>query len=237
MSRLRQQKDPVNAQDNGEVAHPVPGDAQEPDAGDTSFEPDRLEAESSSKAGSVIDPFDPDTYRKAQNLTAASGVKDVLVELAVGSPKAHWWVRVHREHWFPYWVIDLKDEREQYLVMPHLIPLLRGMPTLKYKHFHLAVTMQGLPFLWAIRVPLDDTRPPDKWMVTPIAAVAQARKVWTQMSWNEETKKHDLRESDSAVEPVWPDLPLRELIKLGFGDKVVKDMSHPVVTRLQGRSR
>jgi len=36
-------------------------------------------------------------------------------------------------------------------------------------------------------------------------------------------------------EPEWPDLLLSELIKLGFGEeRVIRDMSHPVVKRLLG---
>jgi hypothetical protein len=35
-------------------------------------------------------------------------------------------------------------------------------------------------------------------------------------------------------EPVWPDKPLQEILKIAFRDRIVDSENHPVVRRLRG---
>jgi hypothetical protein len=35
-------------------------------------------------------------------------------------------------------------------------------------------------------------------------------------------------------EPVWPDRPFNELLKLGFGDRIIDSADHPVLKELRG---
>jgi hypothetical protein len=109
-----------------------------------------------------------------------------------------------------------------------------GEATFKPKAFYLATTMQGKPFLWPVRRPADDTKEPDKWMRAPLEAVRLARDKWTRITWNEGTRQHDVVTCNSAVEPEWPDLPLRELLKLAFKNFVINNLDHPVLKRLRG---
>jgi hypothetical protein len=173
-----------------------------------------------------------------QSLAAAAGVQKHLTELAVTTPNKAWWVRRHPdpEYAFDAWVIELKDEQETYLVLPHLWPALTGEATFKPKTFYLAVTMQGKPFLWGVRRPADDTKEPDRWMRAPLAAVNLAKEKWTRITWNEVTRQHDVKTCESTAEPEWPDLPLRELLKLAFKDYVIDNLDHPVLRRLRGEA-
>jgi hypothetical protein len=131
-------------------------------------------------------------------------------------------------------VIELKDEQETYLVLPPLWPSLVGEACFKPKTFYLATSMQGKLFLWGVRRPADDTKEPDRWMRAPLEAVRLAKDKWTRITWNEKTRQHDVVTSESSVEPAWPELPFRELLKLAFKDYVISTLDHPVLARLRG---
>jgi hypothetical protein len=36
------------------------------------------------------------------------------------------------------------------------------------------------------------------------------------------------------TEPAWPDLPFREILRIGFRDKMISEWNHPVLRRLRG---
>jgi hypothetical protein len=211
-------------------------EGEAPAAAGIRFDPAELESPPPTTTPDTPDPFDPSTYKVRQNLSAAAGVKNVLTELAVTTPNKSWWVRRHPnpEYALNTWVIELRDEQETYLVLPHLWPSLMGEATFKPKTFYLAVTMQGKPFLWGIRRPVDDTKEPDRWMRAPLAAVALAKDKWTRITWNEITKQHDVATCESAAEPKWPDLSLKELLKLAFKGFIIDEPDHPVLRRLRG---
>jgi hypothetical protein len=68
------------------------------------------------------------------------------------------------------------------------------------------------------------------------AAYELSKEQWVQICWN-----GDLRDYDVVVaggiesEPNWPaDKSLRDLLRLGFADKIIADERHPYVMRLRG---
>jgi hypothetical protein len=187
----------------------------------------------------ALDPYDPATYRKSVCLEAAAGVKKELTDIRVGTPNKAHWVRCHPdpEYTFRAWVIELKEEQETYLVLPHLWPGLMGEATFKPKRLTLAVTMQGTPFLWAVRVPADDTAEPDRWMRAPLEAVRLAGTKWARITWNELSRQHDVMTCESAVEPEWPKHTMKELLRIAFKNLVIDSPDHPVLKRLRGESR
>src|SRR5262249_46659017 len=153
-----------------------------------------------------------------QDLAAAAGVKKHLTELPIRTPDKSWWVRRHPEPEYSLdaWVIELKDLQETYLVLPDLWPKLMGEATFRPKMFFLATNMQGKLFLWPVRRPADDTKEPDRWMRAPLEAVHLAKDTWTRITWNEDTRQHDVATCSADREPQWPDLPFRELLKIAF---------------------
>jgi hypothetical protein len=185
-----------------------------------------------------IDPFDPQTYRVSQTLAAAAGVKRHLTELPVCKPRAEWWVRRHPDPEFSLstWVIELREDQDVYLVLPPLWPSLMGKVSFRPKTLHLAVTMQGKLFFWLVNRPPDETKEPDKWSRTPMEAARLAKDRWTHLYWDPEARQHRVETSDSTVEPEWPDLPVRELLKVAFKDRVIDTLDHPVLRRLRGET-
>jgi hypothetical protein len=226
------------------ITHPGPSDNDRPAEafpfGANAAPPAQPAAEPNGPpaADAAPDLYDPETYRVHQDLAAAAGVRKVLAELPVHPPNKAWWCRVHpdKEYRLKTYVVELKDEGETYLVLPHLWPSLGAEPVFKPKQFHLATTMQGKLFLWPVRLPADDTREPDKWMRAPLEAVRLAKEKWVRISWNEDTRQHDVATCESAAAPHWPDRSMRDLIELAFKGYVIGALDHPVLRRLRGES-
>jgi hypothetical protein len=226
MSSLRNRQEQVKPSENGEQ-HPP----------DTSFEPRELETQSSPPPESAFDIFEPQSYKVPQSLAAAEGVKKHLVELPVRSPHGTWYVRRHPDEAYcrKSWFIILKEEDETYLVAPHLWAGLQGESAFKPLVLYLATTKQGKLFLWAVKVPVDETREPAKWMRAPLEAARLAKDTWTRISWDERTRQHNVNTNPADhTEPEWPDLPMRDLMELAFKGFTITDVNHPVLRRLRG---
>ena len=108
------------ALDNGQSPS---GDTQEPEGTlDTAFDPAELERESSTAPAIGPDPFDPASLRLTSDFSATIGVKKALLSVPVRKPDKAWFVRVHpaEEYHLSTAVIELKEDRETYLVPPAL---------------------------------------------------------------------------------------------------------------------
>jgi len=79
------------------------------------------------------DAFNPERLRLSQNFASANGVKKILTTVPVGKPNRQSFVRVHPDPAFRLEtaVLELKQERETYLVEPRLVPDLPGEVTAK----------------------------------------------------------------------------------------------------------
>src|SRR5687768_14516462 len=76
------------------------------------------------------DPFsDPSKLVMSQDFARQAGVERLLTVVPVRKPAKHDFVRVHPDPEFrmsPAGIIELKEEREMYLVLPHLAAELSG---------------------------------------------------------------------------------------------------------------
>jgi hypothetical protein len=184
----------------------------------------------------VLDPFDPATYKVSQDLSAVANVKKHIVSIPVRKPDKTWWVRRHpgAEYSFTAWVVELREEQEVFLVSPEVRPFLVGEATFKLMDFHLAVNMQGKVFLWAVRAPTDDQKEMPSWMRAPLKAAALAKDQWTRITWNEQTREHDVNSVPNPTEPVFPSLAMKEVLQLAFKDYIIGDLNHPTLKKLRG---
>src|SRR5262249_37140744 len=90
-----------------------------------------------------LDPFDPQNLRLSQPFTERVGVKKLLTTIPVRKPGPQDFVRVHpaaeyREN-FP--IIELRDDREEYIVTNALVPELTG--ELVTKTLYTTINRQG----------------------------------------------------------------------------------------------
>ena len=182
------------------------------------------------------DPFDPASLRLSQDFSASIGVKKALLTVPVKKPTNSWWVRVHPEpaYRLQTGVIELKEDRELYLVLPALWPELAAERMFKPKLLVTAVNRQGVVFLWAANLPRSDGRA-DEWSRTALEALDLAGKQWVRLVANMSLGAYEVYTAAGELgDPVWPDLQFRDLLHIAFKDRYITDRSHPVLRRLRG---
>jgi hypothetical protein len=183
---------------------------------------------------SLDDVFNPERLRLSQNFENAIGVKKVLTAVPVRKPDRQSFIRVHPDpaYRLETAVLELKAERETYLVEPCLIPDLPGEVIAKV--LFTAVTGQGVVFLWPIPLP-DAKGRHNSWSDTALQCAMAAMEKWVRTVPNMDLGGYELLIASAALpEPEWPDLNFRELLRIAFKDKFIRSLDHPVVQKLQG---
>jgi len=184
---------------------------------------------------STPDPFDPTNLRLSQSFVETAGVKKLLTTIPVRRPSPQEFVRVHpsaeyREN-FP--IIELKDEREEYIVTASLVPELIGEFVIKT--LYLAINRQGTLFFWPVRLPGPDGKDMNWWKSAREAAVL-AMKDWVRIKANMNLGAYDIFQPDGVIpDPEWPQRGFWELIKIAFRDHLIDRIDHPVIKRLRGQ--
>ena len=184
---------------------------------------------------STPDPFNPTNLRLSQSFVETAGVKKLLTTIPVRKPGPQEFVRVHpspdyREN-FP--IIELKDEREEYIVTASLVPELIGEFVIKT--LYLAINRQGTLSFWSVRLPGPDGKDMN-WWKSGREAAALAMKDWVRVKANMNLGAYDTFKAANVVsEPDWPTLGYWELIKIAFRDHLIDRIDHPVIKRLRGQ--
>jgi hypothetical protein len=185
-------------------------------------------------AANTLDPFDPANLRLDQSFAETVGVKKLLTTIPVRKPGPQDFVRVHpdpayREN-FP--IIDLKDDREEYIVAKALVPELAG--ELVTKTLFTAINRQGVVFFWPVRLPGYDGKS-NEWWRSAREAAELAMTNWVRVKANMSLGAYDIFQAQSVMsEPEWPKEDLWGLIRLAFRDHLITSLDHPVIQRLRG---
>jgi len=182
------------------------------------------------------DPFDPDNLRLDQSFIETSGVKKLLTTVPVRKPNPQDFVRVHSDEAYrlPAAVIELKDDREIYLVLPHIAAQLPGecAPVILFT----AINRQGVTFLWPVKLPSGDGKI-NEWHRSAAEAAEKAMDRWLRVKADMSLGAYCMYEASSTIpDPIWPTATLRELLKIGFKDRLVDNLDHAVIKRLRGES-
>ena len=185
------------------------------------------------------DPFDPAQFRAPNTLDGSGdGIRREFTQIRIGKPKKSSFFRSHADPTYrlPVNIIEYDSGmmKEEFLVMPTVTEAL--VEETKPKLLVLCVDKMGTPFLWlAPRQAEDGFQRTNLWNTSKLEALILSETKWVRMSSNMAEGAYTIHTSSSDSEPDWPDLPLSELIKLGFGEeRVIRDMNHPVVKRLLG---
>ena len=180
------------------------------------------------------DPFDLSSLRLNPSFLETAGVKKLIKTVPVRKPGKQDFIRVRPEPEYRenFAMIDLKDEREEYLVRPEVMQELAG--EVVFKTVFTAINRQGVVFLWPIRLPAPDDRK-SEWPRSQRVGAELAMKQWvrTRPNMSLGAYEHTIAESVMA-DPVWPDLSYQELVRIAFGDRMITSIDHPVVKRLRG---
>jgi hypothetical protein len=183
---------------------------------------------------SAPDPFDPAALRLNQSFTDGPAVKKLLTKIPVRKPGAQDFVRVHPgvDYRLNTAVIILKDDRETYLVTPALVPELATecVPVSLFT----TMSRQGDLTLWPVRLPGPEGKDMEWWRSAREAA-EMAMTSWVRIKANTSLGAYDIYKADGAIsDPVWPELPFREMLRIAFRDYLIDSTGHAVIKRLRG---
>jgi len=185
---------------------------------------------------SAPDPFDLASLRLNPSFIETAGVKKLLTTVPARRPSPQDFVRVHsspdyREN---FAMIDLKDDREDYLVRREILPDLEG--EVVSKTIFTAINRQGVVFLWPIRLPARDDRKSD-WPRSAREAAEKAMDQWLRVKANMSLGAYEITVAEKVMaEPVWPELSYQELLRIAYRDRMITTLDHPVVKRLRGQA-
>jgi hypothetical protein len=185
------------------------------------------------------DPFAPENLRLDQSFLETGGGKKLLTTIPIRRPGKQTYFRVRPgSEWrdmFP--MIDLKDDREEYIVVRELVPEL--FAEVVFKQLCVAITRQGTLFLLPVRYPGPDGRDMEWWRSLREHA-RRAETVWIRVIPNQELGAYECMEgSETLGEPEWPsetEFKFWDLIKIAFREYLVTSLDHPVVKRLRGQA-
>jgi hypothetical protein len=216
------------AKQQDDLILPATGTAQEPQEVAAYLQPANTETRIPD------DPFDLTNLRLPQSFVESAGVKKLLTTVPVRKPNPQDFVRVHpsSEYRAPLAVIDLKDDREIYLVPPSIANELPGefvMVTIST-----AISRQGVVFMWPVRLPTADGRI-NEWHRSGADAADRATRRWLRVKANMSLGAYEMTEAaDTIPDPEWPELSFQELLRIAFRDRLIDRLDHPVIKRLRG---
>jgi hypothetical protein len=180
------------------------------------------------------DEFDLKNLVLDQKFVETAGVKKLLTTVPVKKPGPQDFVRVHPHPDFRANValLELKDDREIYLLTPAMAQELAGeffMATL-----YTAINRQGVVFLWPVRLPAPDGRQLE-WHRSSAAAAERGMKDWIRIRANMSLGAYEIDVAGiTHSDPEWPPYSLEDLLRIAFRDRLVNRIDHPVVRRLRG---
>jgi hypothetical protein len=185
-------------------------------------------------AATPPDPFDLDSLCQSQDFLETARVKKLLRTVPVRKPNQQEFVRVHPslDYRRNFLCVDLKDDRELYLVRPEIAPELAGETVMKT--IYTAINRQDVVFLWSVTVP-----PPDgkqlEWWRSMREAAELAMTSWIRMKANTSLGAYEIFRAESLLpEPEFPEVPYQELLKIAFRDRMMDRVDHTVIKRLRG---
>jgi hypothetical protein len=179
--------------------------------------------------------LDLNRLRLPQNFGTIIGGKKGLTTVPVGRPDAQAFIQVHQGEDFEMStaVLVVKEERETYLVEKHLWEELGSEIVLK--HLYTTITRQGNLCIWPVSLPRTDGKI-DSWSLSGHKIAIRAKGTWLRIISNQQVAAYEYIEpSERFPDPQWPAHSFLELLELAFGQRVIRDLSHPVVKKLRGQ--
>lgn len=180
-------------------------------------------------------PFDPAALRLDQSFADSVGVKKLLTTVPVRKPNKQDFVRVHRDPAYrltPAAIIELKEDREVYLVLPSVAQQLPG--EFSIVTLFTVINRQGVLQLWHVKLPGSDGKH-NEWHRSAAEAAERAKEHWVRVTANMALGAYEIREAQGDLpDPEWPEYPFEEILKIAFRDRTVDRLEHPLIGRLRG---
>jgi hypothetical protein len=182
------------------------------------------------------DPYDLASLRLDPSFLETAGVKKVLATVPVGRPNPQDFVRVHPSKEFrdTFAVVDWKEDREFYVVVPTVAAELTGECV--SVALYTCINRQGVVRLWPVKLPGPDGRV-NEWHRSQAEAAELALDCWVRIKANKSLGAYDIFKAGSTIaDPEWPAETFQQLVRIGFRDRLIDCLDHPIVARLRGLS-
>jgi hypothetical protein len=181
------------------------------------------------------DPFaDLSKLRLDQSFVELAGAKKLLTTVPVRKPHKQDFIRVHPDPEFrgAFAVVELEDERERYLVMPDIAA---AVPTeIVMEMFYTTINRQRVVSLWPVRLPASDGRV-NEWHRSAQEAAERAVDHWIRLAANMPLGAYEIFEAPGKIpDPEWPKYTFQDLLRIGFRQRIISSIDHPVLKRLRG---
>ena len=158
----------------------------------------------------------------------------MLTTIPVRKPNPQDFLRVHPgpEYRAAFAMIEFKEEREIYLLPPHVARELPGEFVMAV--MHTTINRQGVFSIWPVRLPAPDGRI-NEWHRSAAEAAELAIQRWIRVKANMALGAYEIFEAASTIaDPKWPDLSFQEIVRIAFRDRLVNTLDHAVIKRLRG---
>ena len=182
--------------------------------------------------------FSPERLRLNQDFLSQVGVKKALLTVPVRKPAKEWFIRVHPNETYRLQtaVLELKEEREIYIIDPNIWSELQTESTVGTRVFFTAMNRQNMLFLWPIRLPGVDGRI-DEWNRSAMEAATMAAEGWVRVASNMSLGAYEVYQATANLpDAEWPELPFEEILRIAFKDRMIDDLDHPVLQKLRGEA-
>ena len=172
--------------------------------------------------------------RLSQEFLETAGAKKILTTVPARKPNKQDFVRVHPGAEFreAFAIIELKDDRERYLIMPEIAA---AFPTeVATEMLYTTINRQRVVSLWPVRLPAADGRI-NEWHRSAQEAAERAMHHWIRVTPNMSLGAYEITEATAKMpDPEWPQYTFHELLRIGFRDRIISGLDHPVLKRLRG---
>jgi hypothetical protein len=183
------------------------------------------------------DPFDNlELLRLAPAFEESAGIRKVISTVPVRKPSPQEWVRVHPDPAYRMNLscILLKAEKEFYLLMPAIARDFERDAI--HVTIYTCINSSGVVLLWPCRIVSEGGRQ-NAWHSSAHEAAAVAMEERIRFRSNMELGAYEWDTTTSpSLDPVWPDVPFNELLRIGFGKigHLVDTPQHPLIKQLRG---
>jgi hypothetical protein len=181
------------------------------------------------------DPNDPlalHNLRLTQDFLQTGSGKKLLTRIPLMKPNPQTYIRTHSTWHGQFATLELKDERETYLVSARMLPELEG--EFRVVTIYTCITRQGVVFAWAIPLPGVDGKDNTYWQ-TAREGAALAMDRWLKIKSNQFLRGYEFTPPfNKFPDPTWPDLTFEQVMRLVGKDALIDSVDHPVVKQLRG---
>jgi hypothetical protein len=181
------------------------------------------------------DIWSPEALRIDQSVLNTGAAKKLLTTVPVRKPNKQDFVRVNPDPAYRLTVglIELKDNRETFLVLPAVSQELSESEFF-LATLYLTINRQKVLSVWPVKLPAADGRV-NEWHASAAAAAERAMRNWIRLAANMSLGAYEISEAIADYgQPEWPNLAFKEILKIAFKSRLIESSDHAVIQQLRG---